>query len=314
MKKSVNLNNYSERFGLIIAFLIMIFTMSLLSDRFLTLSNTLNILRQSSINGIIAVGMTMVILTAGIDLSVGSILGLTAVITADLLHSGIPAFLAVIIGLLLGIFIGLINGLLITRIKIPPFIATLGMMTLARGLAFTYTQGKPITGLNESFRVIGRGMIGPIPLPVVITFFVFIIAYLFLKRSRHGENIYALGNNETAAGFSGIPVKRYITLVYAVSGFLSALAGMILVGRLDSAQPIIGQGYEFDAIAAVVVGGTSFTGGHGSIWGTLIGVLIIAVINNGLNLLDVSSFYEQVVKGVVIAVALLLHRLAQKKN
>jgi len=314
MKKSVNLNSYSERFGLIIAFLIMIFTMSLLSDRFLTLSNTLNILRQSSINGIIAVGMTMVILTAGIDLSVGSILGLTAVITADLLHSGIPPFLAVIIGLLLGIFIGLVNGLLITRIKIPPFIATLGMMTLARGLAFTYTQGKPITGLNESFRVMGTGMIGSIPLPVIIAALVFVVGYLFLKKSRHGENIYALGNNETAAGFSGISVKRYVTFVYAASGFLSALAGMIIVGRLDSAQPIIGQGYEFDAIAAVVVGGTSFTGGHGSIWGTLIGVLIIAVINNGLNLLDVSSFYEQVVKGVVIAVALLLHRLAQKKN
>jgi ribose/xylose/arabinose/galactoside ABC-type transport system permease subunit len=314
MKKNVNFNDYSERFGLIIAFLIMIFAISMLSDRFLTLSNTLNVLRQSSINGIIAVGMTMVILTAGIDLSVGSILGLTAVITADLLHSGIPVFFAVLLGLLLGIVIGMVNGLLISRIKIPPFIATLGIMTLVRGLAFTYTQGKPITGLNEGFRFIGTGMIGPIPLPVVIAALIFFLGYLFLKRSRHGENIYALGNNETAAKFSGISVKRYTTLVYAVSGFLSALAGMILVGRLDSAQPIIGQGYEFDAIAAVVVGGTSFTGGHGSIWGTLIGVLIIAVINNGLNLLDVSSFYEQVVKGVVIAVALLLHRFAQKKN
>ncbi len=314
MKKIEKFNSYSERFGLVTAFLIMIIAVSFLSDRFLTLPNTLNILRQSSINGIIAVGMTMVILTAGIDLSVGSILGLTAVITADLLHSGIPVFFAVFIGLFLGFCIGFINGLLITRIKIPPFIATLGMMTLARGLAFTYTQGKPITGLNESFRLIGTGMIGPIPMPVVIAALVFILGYLFLKRSIHGENIYALGNNETAAGFSGIPVKRYISLVYALSGFLSALAGIILVGRLDSAQPIIGQGYEFDAIAAVVVGGTSFTGGHGSIWGTLLGVLIIAVINNGLNLLDVSSFYEQVVKGVVIAVALLLHRLAQKKN
>ncbi len=312
MKKSTA--NYSERYGLIIAFLIMIFAISLLSDRFLTFQNILNILRQSSINGIIAVGMTMVILTAGIDLSVGSILGLTAVITADMLHSGIPVFLAIFLGLFLGICIGLVNGILITRVKIPPFIATLGMMTLTRGLAFTFTQGKPITGLDEGFRVIGTGMTGPVPVPVIIAGIVFVAGYIFLKKSRHGENIYALGNNETAAHFSGIPVKRYMTLVYAVSGFLSALAGMILIGRLDSAQPIIGQGYEFDAIAAVVVGGTSFTGGHGSIWGTLIGVLIIAVINNGLNLLDVSSFYEQVVKGVVIAVALLLHRYAQKKN
>ncbi|MCF6335082.1 MAG: ribose ABC transporter permease [Spirochaetales bacterium] len=306
--------DYSERFGLVIAFLIMIFALSLLSDRFLTFQNILNVLRQYSINGIIAVGMTMVILTAGIDLSVGSILGLTAVITADLLHSGIPVVFAIFLGLLLGSSIGLVNGLLITKIKIPPFIATLGMMTLTRGLAFTFTQGKPITGLNEGFRFIGTGMAGPFPFPVIIAAIVFVAGYIFLKKSRHGENIYALGNNETAAEFSGIPVKRYVTLVYAVSGFLSALAGMILVGRLDSAQPIIGQGYEFDAIAAVVVGGTSFTGGDGSIWGTLIGVLIIAVINNGLNLLDVSSFYEQVVKGVVIAVALLLHRYAKKKN
>ncbi len=306
-----SLRSYLQQFGLVFAFLLLALTLTLLSNRFLTVSNTVNVLRQSTINGIIAVGMTMVILTAGIDLSVGSILGLTAVVTADLLQRGWPVGLAVGAGLALGAAMGLINGLLITRGRIPPFIATLGMMTLARGLALTYTQGRPITGLPDGFRFLGTGFVGPVPMPIVIAALVFVVGYLLLTRTRVGEYIYALGNNETAARFSGIPTRRYITLVYVVSGLLSALAGMILVARLDSAQPIVGQGYEFDAIAAVVVGGTSFAGGEGGLGGTLLGVLIIAVLNNGLNLLNVSSFYEQVVKGVVIALALLLHRAAR---
>ena len=306
-----SLRSYLQQFGLVFAFLLLALTLTLLSNRFLTVSNTVNVLRQSTINGIIAVGMTMVILTAGIDLSVGSILGLTAVVTADLLQRGWPVGLAVGAGLALGAAMGLINGLLITRGRIPPFIATLGMMTLARGLALTYTQGRPITGLPDGFRFLGTGFVGPVPMPIVIAALVFVVGYLLLTRTRVGEYIYALGNNETAARFSGIPTRRYITLVYVVSGLLSALAGMILVARLDSAQPIVGQGYEFDAIAAVVIGGTSFAGGEGGLGGTLLGVLIIAVLNNGLNLLNVSSFYEQVVKGVVIALALLLHRAAR---
>ncbi len=306
-----SLRSYLQRFGLVFAFLLLALTLTLLSDRFLTVSNMVNVLRQSTINGIIAVGMTMVILTAGIDLSVGSILGLTAVVTADLLQRGWPVGLAVGAGLALGAALGLINGLLITRGRIPPFIATLGMMTLARGLALTYTQGRPITGLPGGFRFLGTGFIGPVPMPIVIAALVFVVGYLLLTRTRAGEYIYALGNNEVAARFSGIPTRRYITFVYVISGMLSALAGMILVARLDSAQPIVGLGYEFDAIAAVVVGGTSFAGGEGGLGGTLLGVLIIAVLNNGLNLLNVSSFYEQVVKGVVIALALLLHRGAR---
>lgn len=306
-----SLRNYLQRFGLVFAFLLLALTLTLLSDRFLTVSNMVNVLRQSTINGIIAVGMTMVILTAGIDLSVGSILGLTAVVTADLLQRGWPVGLAVGAGLALGAVLGLINGLLITRGRIPPFIATLGMMTLARGLALTYTQGRPITGLPGGFRFLGTGFVGPVPMPIVIAALVFVVGYLLLTRTRVGEYVYALGNNEVAARFSGIPTRRYITFVYVISGMLSALAGMILVARLDSAQPIVGLGYEFDAIAAVVVGGTSFAGGEGGLGGTLLGVLIIAVLNNGLNLLNVSSFYEQVVKGVVIALALLLHRGAR---
>lgn len=311
MEIARSLRGYLQQFGLVIAFLLLALTLTLLSNRFLTVSNVINVLRQSTINGIIAVGMTMVILTAGIDLSVGSILGLTAVVTADLLQRGWPVGLAVGAGLALGAFLGLINGLLITKSRIPPFIATLGMMTLARGMALTYTQGRPITGLPAGFRFLGTGFLGPVPMPIVIAALVFILGYLLLNRTQVGEYIYALGNNVTAARFSGIPTQRYITLVYVISGLLSALAGMILVARLDSAQPIVGQGYEFDAIAAVVVGGTSFVGGEGGLGGTLLGVLIIAVLNNGLNLLNVSSFYEQVVKGVVIALALLLHRAAR---
>ncbi|MEE9307059.1 MAG: ribose ABC transporter permease [Spirochaetia bacterium] len=308
---NMELRNILKRFSLVIVFLILALGLALLSERFLTISNVINILRQSTINGIVSVGMTMVILTAGIDLSVGSVLGLTVVVTADLLKAGVPVGLAVGTGLGLGALLGLINGLLIARIKISPFIATLGMMSLVRGLALTFTQGKPITGLPDAFRAIGTDTLGPIPMPIIIAGLVFLGCYLLLKRTRFGEYIYALGNNKVAAYFSGIAVNRYIALVYVISGILSALGGMILVARLDSAQPVIGQGYEFDAIAAVVVGGTSFTGGEGSLGGTLLGVLIIAVINNGLNLLNVSSFYEQVVKGVVIAIALLMHRIVR---
>ena len=308
---NMELRNTLKRFSLVIVFLILALGLTLLSKRFLTISNIINILRQSTINGIVSVGMTMVTLTAGIDLSVGSVLGLTVVVTADLLKAGVPVGLAVGTGLGLGALLGLINGLLIARIKIPPFIATLGMMSRVRGFALTFTQGKPITGLPDAFRAIGTGALGPIPMPIIIAGLVFLGCYLLLKRTRFGEYIYALGNNKVAACFSGIAVNRYVALVYVISGMLSALGGMILVARLDSAQPVIGQGYEFDAIAAVVVGGTSFTGGEGSLGGTLLGVLIIAVINNGLNLLNVSSFYEKVVKGVVIALALLMRRIVR---
>jgi len=302
-----------REFGLTLSFLALCLALALLSDRFLTLPNILNIFRQSSINGVIAVGMTMVILTAGIDLSVGSILALTAVVTAQLLVSGMSPLVASLAGMALGSVLGLFNGILVTGFSLPPFIATLGTMTFARGLALSFTQGKPITGLPDSFRVMGTGLIGVIPVPVIIAALVFAAAAVFLKMTPQGERLYALGNNPVAARFTGIPVRRYIAIVYAVSGILSALAGQILIGRLDSAQPVMGLGYEFDAIAAVVVGGTSFTGGSGGLAGTVIGVLIIAVINNGLNLLNVPSFWEQVVKGVVIALALLLNRGAAKK-
>ena len=297
-----------QRYGLLISFLLLCLVLSLLSDRFLTVGNMTNVLRQSTINLIIAVGMTYVILTAGIDLSVGAVLALSTVVTADLLQRGVPMVPTVLLGLTLGGVLGMASGLLISRVKVPPFVATLGMMTVARGLALTYTQGRPITGMPDAFRFIGTGYLGPIPMPIIVAGVTFIAGYLLLTRTRMGMNIYALGNNPVAAHYTGIATNNYITFVYVLAGSLAALAGMILVARLDSAQPSAGFRFEFDAIAAVVVGGTSFAGGEGSLLGTLLGVLVISVLNNGLNLLNVSSFYQPVVTGVVIALALLLYK------
>lgn len=305
---TANWRIYAQRYGLTFSLVLICLGLSILSDRFLTIPNLTNVLRQSTINGIISVGMTLVIFTRGIDLSVGSILGLTAVVTADLMQSGWPVPSAVLAGLALGAILGLISGLLVTQLRIPAFIATLGVMTFCRGLALTYTEGKPVTGLPEGFRFMGNGNIGPIPMPIFIATLVFGFAYIALTRMKFGEYIYAIGNNEKAAYLCGIPVKKYITATYAITGVLSTLAGYILIGRLDSAQPVAGIGFEFDSIAAVVVGGTSFEGGEGSLVGTLLGVLIIAVINNGLNLLNVPSFYQGVVKGAVIVLALVVHR------
>lgn len=300
--------SFFQRFGLLVSFLLLCVVLSFLSDRFLTVGNWTNILRQSTINLIISIGMTYVILTAGIDLSVGAVLALSTVVTADLLQRGIPVLPTVIMGLTLGGILGLASGLLISRVKVPPFVATLGMMTVARGLALTYTQGRPITGLPDAFRTIGTGFLGPIPMPIIVAGVAFLGGYILLTRTRMGMNIYALGNNPVAAHYAGIATSSYTTFVYVLAGALAALAGMILVARLDSAQPTAGLSYEFDAIAAVVVGGTSFAGGEGSLLGTLLGVLVISVLNNGLNLLNVSSFYQPVVTGIVIALALLLYK------
>lgn len=308
----VDWRSFAQQYGLTISFILLCMLLSFLSDRFLDLNNITNILRQSTINGIIAVGMTLVIFTRGIDLSVGSTLGLSAVMTADMLQKDIPVFWAIVFGLVIGGLLGLISGWLVTHITVPPFIATLGVMTFGRGLALAYTQGKPITGLPDSFRFLGVGFLGPVPMPVVLAIIVFSVGYIALTRMKFGEYIYAIGNNEIAARLSGIPVKRYVASTYILTGALSALAGQVLIGRLNSAQPVAGMGFEFDAIAAVVVGGTSFEGGEGSILGTLLGVLIIAVINNGLNLLDVPSFYQGVVKGLVITIALLIHKTLKR--
>lgn len=312
MGKIKGIKTHLQQSGLLVFILIMVVVLTLLSDRFLTPANLINILRQASINGIISVGMMLVILTAGIDLSVGAILALSVVVTADLMHQGLPPFVAAVLGLGIGGFLGFANGWLVSRIRVPPFIATLGMMSFARGLALAYTGGKPVTGLDEGFRFLGTGIVGRIPMPVIIAFLVFLSGYILLAKTRVGTYLYALGENQEAALFSGIATGFYTKFVFTASGVLAALSGMILIARLDSAQPVIGLGYEFDAIAAVVIGGTSLAGGEGRLSGTLLGVLIIAMLNNALNLINVSSFYEGIVKGMVIALALILHGLVRK--
>jgi ribose transport system permease protein len=317
--RRVSFKQFLQSYGLVLSLLLLCVVLAAASDRFLTTSNLLNILRQAAVNGIISVGMMMVILTRGIDLSVGSVLALSTVIASDLLlRSDVPIvgtlspLGAIFVCLLIGGLLGAVNGLLISGLRIPPFIATLGMMTFARGAALFYTGGRPITGLGdlgEGFRYLGSAVLLGVPVPIVTAALVLISAYILLNHTPLGRYIYSLGNNEEAAFLSGLPVKRVLVFVYVVSGVLAALAGVILTGRLNSAQPTAGTFFEFDAIAAVIVGGTSFTGGIGTVWGTLVGVLIIAVINNGLNLMNVSAFYQDITKGLVIALALLLYRV-----
>ena len=294
---------FIRNLGPLLGLLILCVVLTGLSDRFFTMDNLLNVTRQVSINAVISVGMTLVILTGGIDLSVGSILAFAGSITAGLLSGGQSLITAIIVGVVAGAFIGMINGALITRAGIPPFIATLGTMTAARGFTLVYTDGRPITGMEEAFRFLGGGYIAGIPVPVIIMAVIFLLAHIMLTRTKFGRYVYAIGGNEEAARLSGIGTKKILLSVYTLAGLLAGFSGVIMASRLNSAQPTAGAGFELDAIAAVVLGGTSLSGGVGTVGGTLIGAMIIGVLDNGLNLLNVSSFYQQVAKGVVILLA-----------
>ncbi|MDA1476619.1 ribose ABC transporter permease RbsC [Bacillus changyiensis] len=309
-EKSLNVDSVLQKLGPFLGLIILVVIVSLLNPGFLEPLNILNLLRQVAINALIAFGMTFVILTGGIDLSVGAILALSSALVAGMIVGGIDPVFAVIIGCLIGAFLGAINGLLITKGKIAPFIATLATMTMFRGLTMVYTDGNPITGLgaNYGFQLFGRGYFLGIPVPAITMGMTFVILWMILHKTPFGRRTYAIGGNEKAAYISGIKVSRVKVLVYSLTGLLSALAGAILTSRLNSAQPTAGTSYELDAIAAVVLGGTSLAGGRGRIAGTLIGVLIIGTLNNGLNLLGVSSFFQMVVKGIVILIAVLLDR------
>lgn len=290
---------------------------SILSPRFLTSSNLLNVFRQTSINAIIAAGMTFVILTAGIDLSVGSILGFSGAVAAKMLVSGNNIFLSIIVAIVIGAVAGIFNGIVITKGKVQPFIATLATMILLRGATLVFTNGKPIAVVGENiskiFRWIGTGEILTIPVPVVIMIIIFAVCYYILTQTSFGRHIYAVGGNEEASLLSGVNTDKIKILAYTISGILAAIAGIIVASRLSSAQPTAGEGYELDAIAAVVLGGTSLVGGQGTVIGTIIGALIIGILNNALNLMDVQSYYQMIAKAIVILVAVLLDR-KQKKN
>lgn len=294
----------------LLALIGLILVVTILNPSFMEPANIMNLLRQISINGLIAFGMTFVILTGGIDLSVGSILALTSALAAGMMVAGVDPIIAVVIGVILGAVFGALNGLLISKGKLAPFIVTLATMTIFRGLTLVYTEGKPITGLGDSyaFQLFGKGYFLGIPVPAVTMIIAFAILWFMLHKMAFGRKTYALGGNEKAALISGIKIDRVKIMIYSISGMMAALAGMILTSRLNSAQPTAGTSYEMDAIAAVVLGGTSLAGGKGRIAGTFIGVLIIGILNNGMNLLGISSFYQQVVKGVVILIAVLLDR------
>ena len=308
--KNKNIIQYLQDYGSFIALIFLVIVISIISPDFRTVNNFLSLLRQSAINGLIAFGMTCIILTGGIDLSVGSVLALTSIICAHTIKIGLPAPLSMLIALIFGIILGTISGLMVTKSRLQPFIATLITMTGYRGLTMILSGGRPISRLGDNLLLnqIGKGSLLGIPIPVWILIIFFAIFLFVLKKTVLGRQIYATGSNSKAAELAGINTNNIKLIVYAVSGFMASLSGLILVSRLGSAQPTLGSGYELDAIAAVALGGTSMTGGRGKITGTLIGILIIAVLNNGLNIIGVSSYYQDVVKALVIFLAVISDR------
>lgn len=300
--------------GIFGVFILLCVILSFASPYFLTVSNITNVVRQFSMTAIIAVGMTMVIITAGIDLSVGSMLALSGCVAAWLLVNEVSMPIAISVGILIGTGLGFINGLLIVKIGLAPFIATLGMMSIARGLVLVITRGYPIQPLPDAFLTIAQGYIGPVPIPVIIMLVVLVVGHLFLSRTTTGRYIYCIGSNSTAARLSGINVGLVLIFVYTITGFLSALAGIILISRLSSAQSEMGLGWELDVIAATVIGGTSLAGGEGSVFGSLIGAAMMGVIRNALILLRVSVYWQTVVIGLVIVAAVSLDTLRQRRR
>ncbi len=304
----------ARRFGTLIGLVALSAVLWMLTPHFLTVSNLLNVAEQTSINAVVAVGMTYVILSGGIDLSVGSIVALSGVVLGTLLQTDAPLVVATGVALLVGAACGLANGALISWGGLPPFIVTLGMMSIARGAALLFTEGRPVSGFDADFRAIATGRVAFIPAPVIIMLSVYLAAHLVLTRTTFGRYVYAIGGNEEATRLSGVSVRFHKTMVYGVAGLMSAVAAIILTARLNSAQPIAGMMYELDAIAATVIGGTSLMGGDGSLGGTLVGALIMGVLRNGLNLLGVSSFLQQIVIGAVIILAVLIDTLLKRRR
>ena len=298
----------------------MIVLMTILTDRFLTPENGWNILRQISVNLCLSIGMTLIILSGGIDLSVGAILAFSGAVAAGLLQRGVAlplfdlrlqftVFGAIVSGVVVGFLLGWFNGFVITRFRLPPFVATLGMFSIARGLTMLWTGGFPVTGLGDEFGFLGTGLVLGVPMPVWVCAVLVLGFVVLTRKTRFGRHLYAVGGNERAALLTGLRVGRIKCWVYALGGALAGVAGLLVTARLDSAQPNAGLGYELDSIAAVVIGGTSLSGGRGSVLGTVLGCLIIGVLNNGLFLLDVSPFWQQIIKGWVILVAVAIDKM-----
>ncbi len=311
MKRKI-LSYYLEKYRPLVIFIVFTTIITILRPNFLELSNITNVLRQTSVNAIIAAGMSFVIITGGIDISVGSILAFCGAVAAYLVSADVNICFVVLVTLLVGMFGGACSGFFITKCKLQPFIVTLAVMTIFRGLTLVFTQGRPISFRNEGvgaiFRVIGKNDLFGIPIPVIILVLVYVVTYILLNHTAFGRYVYAVGCNEDATHLSGIDTKKVKFRVYVLNGLLVAIAAIVVTARLSSAQPNAGEGYELDAIAAVVLGGTSLSGGRGKIVGTIIGALIIGMLNNALNLMNVSSYYQTIVKGLVILIAVLLDR------
>lgn len=293
--------------GIIIVFLLLFAVMSFASPYFLTRDNIISVLRQISNNIFLAMGMTLVIILGGIDLSVGSIVALcNTLIVGLMVTNGIPMIPAILIGLVLGTLAGFFNGMIITNFRVPAFIVTLAMMNIAKGAAYIYSGGRSTRIVDDTFNYIGTGYIGFLPLPVVYMIIIVAVFVVLMTKTRFGTYVYAIGGNREAARLSGVPIKKVEIAVFTISGFLAAFAGLVLCSRMYSGQPNVGDGYEMDAIAACVLGGVSMSGGVGKISGTVFGAIVLGVISNGLNLLGVSSFWQQVVKGIIILIAVLI--------
>ncbi len=319
--KNKQIRNFKEKishfyntFGIVMVLLIMIAGLSIATPYFLKPVNIINVIRQISFIAIIAFGSTLVIITAGIDLSPGSVVGVTSVVATMLAHPGDNIFIAIIAGLLIGITAGFINGFLISKMGTPPFIATLGMITAARGAAMLASGGRPVNDIADEFVFIGAGRVWGVPVPIIILVIIAFIMYVVLNKTPFGRHILAVGGNEEAAKLSGINIGKVKLMVYMIAGLLASVAGIMMSARVASGQPALGVGYEMDAIASTVIGGTSLTGGIGSIGGTLCGALIIGVINNGMNLLGINAYWQQIVKGVIIVFAVILDQMRNKKE
>ncbi|MCX8640017.1 ABC transporter permease [Gilliamella sp. B3172] len=308
-------NFITQNIGILIALLLISVILTFASPVFLTQENMLSVLRQVSTNMCLALGMTLIIILGGIDLSVGSIVAMAGTLTVGFISLGEMGIIpAILLGLLIGTLCGAANGVAIAYTGIPPFIVTLAMMMIARGVGYIYSGGQSIRIFDESFTRIGTGYLGMIPYPVIYMLVFIVIMLVLVNRTRLGTYIYALGGNREAARLSGIAIKRVEIIVYTIAGFLAAFAGIVLAARMYSGQPSVAQGYEMDAIAACVLGGISMSGGIGRISGTILGVIVIGIINNGLNLLGVNSFWQLVAKGVIIFLAVYVDMLKRKRS
>jgi len=315
MKKHFSMGDFLAKYAIIAVLIVLIAFFSITSDTFFTQANIFNILRQVAMVGIVSVGMTMVLLTGGIDLSVGSIIGVSCVCTATLLLSGMNVVLVILISLIFCASLGLLNGFFINQLQIPPLITTLGMLTALRGVAYLITGGMPVFGFDSAILFLGKGEVfGIIPVPFIIMVSVFICGWLFLDKTRYGRYIYGVGGNEEATRLSGISVKNIKYIVYAISGFLSGLAGIVLLARINSGTPKAGDGYEMDVITAVVLGGVSISGGEGKIGFVVVGVLFMGILTNGMIMMNVQEYVQWVIKGFALIAAVSFDRVVQNRK